>query len=148
MLRQLKDFCEFYNQLLQLQPAATPSCSNGLCAQTSTTTTCSCLSLNTPTTRRCWPSCRSWAASTCGQQHHRSAFHAAGERFVKLYATAARARLGWSGEEAQLFIRMACGYSLNTDSPELQARNLDKDHKNDLKEEANKHRRLLGLNTD
>ncbi|KAJ9520440.1 hypothetical protein QJQ45_000155 [Haematococcus lacustris] len=32
------------------------------------------------------------------------------ERFVKLYAKAARARLGWSGDEAQLFIRMACGH--------------------------------------
>ncbi|KAJ9510116.1 hypothetical protein QJQ45_015597 [Haematococcus lacustris] len=29
------------------------------------------------------------------------------ERFVKLYAKAARARLNWSGEEAQLFIEMA-----------------------------------------
>ncbi|KAJ9505426.1 hypothetical protein QJQ45_009479 [Haematococcus lacustris] len=42
------------------------------------------------------------------------------ERYVKLYAKAARARLSWSGEEAQLFIKLTCGYSLNTDSPELQ----------------------------
>ncbi|KAJ9532346.1 hypothetical protein QJQ45_010350 [Haematococcus lacustris] len=70
------------------------------------------------------------------------------ERFVKLYAKAARARLGWGGEEAQLFIKMACGYSLNTDSPELQACNLDKEHVNDLKEEAAKQRRLLALEED
>ncbi|KAJ9506707.1 hypothetical protein QJQ45_013619 [Haematococcus lacustris] len=66
-------------------------------------------------------------------------------RYVKLYAKAARARLGWSGEEAQLFIKLACGYSLNTDSPELQAATLDKGHVNDLIEEAAKQRRLLAL---
>ncbi|KAJ9531267.1 hypothetical protein QJQ45_006730 [Haematococcus lacustris] len=67
------------------------------------------------------------------------------ERYVKLYAKAARARLGWSGEEAQLFIKLTCGYSLNTDSPELQAAHLDKAHVNDLIEEAAKQRRLLAL---
>ncbi|KAJ9527595.1 hypothetical protein QJQ45_025860 [Haematococcus lacustris] len=63
------------------------------------------------------------------------------ERYVKLYAKAARARLGWSGEEAQLFIKLTCGYSLNTASPELQAAHLDKAHVNDLMEEAAKQRR-------
>ncbi|KAJ9516603.1 hypothetical protein QJQ45_015230 [Haematococcus lacustris] len=53
--------------------------------------------------------------------------------------------LGWSGEEAQLFIKLACGYSLNTDSPELQTATLDKGHVNDLIEEAAKQRRLLAL---
>ncbi|KAJ9508119.1 hypothetical protein QJQ45_021456, partial [Haematococcus lacustris] len=67
------------------------------------------------------------------------------ERYVKLYAKAARARLGWSGEEAQLFTKLTCGYSLNTDSPELQATHLDKAHVNDLMEEAAKQRRLLAL---
>ncbi|KAJ9513838.1 hypothetical protein QJQ45_020914 [Haematococcus lacustris] len=67
------------------------------------------------------------------------------KRYVKLYAKAARARLGWSGEEAQLFIKLACGYSLNTDSPELQADRLDKAHVNDMIEEAAKQRRLLAL---
>ncbi|KAJ9514569.1 hypothetical protein QJQ45_016305 [Haematococcus lacustris] len=67
------------------------------------------------------------------------------ERYVKLYAKAARARLGWSGEQAQLFIKLTCGYSLNTDSPELQAAHLDKAHVNDLIEEAAKQRRLLAL---
>ncbi|KAJ9525806.1 hypothetical protein QJQ45_009310 [Haematococcus lacustris] len=52
---------------------------------------------------------------------------------------------GWSGEEAQLFIKLTCGYSLNTDSPELQAAHLDKAHVNDLIEEAAKQRRLLAL---
>ncbi|GFH15005.1 hypothetical protein HaLaN_11154 [Haematococcus lacustris] len=66
-------------------------------------------------------------------------------RFVKLYAKAARARLGWSGVEAQLFIRMACGYDINAKSSELQAVNLDKEHVADLKEEAAKHHRLLGM---
>ncbi|KAJ9532633.1 hypothetical protein QJQ45_010738 [Haematococcus lacustris] len=67
------------------------------------------------------------------------------ERYVKLYAKAARARLGWSWEEAQLFTKLTCGYSLNTDSPELQAPHLDKAHVNDLMEEAAKQRRLLAL---
>ncbi|KAJ9514178.1 hypothetical protein QJQ45_002291 [Haematococcus lacustris] len=67
------------------------------------------------------------------------------ERYVKLYAKAARARLGWSGEEAQLLTKLTCGYSLNTDSPELQAPHLDKAHVNDLMEEAAKQRRLLAL---
>ncbi|KAJ9513992.1 hypothetical protein QJQ45_021064, partial [Haematococcus lacustris] len=67
------------------------------------------------------------------------------KRYVKLYVKAARARLGWSGEEAQLFIKLACGYSLNTDSPELQADHLDKAHVNDMIEEAAKQRRLLAL---
>ncbi|KAJ9526082.1 hypothetical protein QJQ45_009558 [Haematococcus lacustris] len=67
------------------------------------------------------------------------------ERVVKLYAKAARARLGWSGEEAQLFIKMACGYGINAQSSELQAVNLDKGHVADLIKEANKHRRLLGM---
>ncbi|KAJ9513720.1 hypothetical protein QJQ45_015479 [Haematococcus lacustris] len=71
------------------------------------------------------------------------AMHA--ERYVKLYAKAARAMLGWSGEEAQLFTKLTCGYSLYTDSPELQAAHLDKAHVNDLMEEAAKHRRLLAL---
>ncbi|KAJ9506623.1 hypothetical protein QJQ45_003860 [Haematococcus lacustris] len=48
------------------------------------------------------------------------------ERYVKLYAKAARARLGWSWEAAQLFTKLTCGYSLNTDSPELQAPHLDR----------------------
>ncbi|KAJ9514019.1 hypothetical protein QJQ45_021094 [Haematococcus lacustris] len=67
------------------------------------------------------------------------------ERYVKLYAKAARAMLRWSGEEAQLFTKLTCGYSLNNDSPELQAAHLDKAHVNDLMEEAAKHRRLLAL---
>ncbi|KAJ9508879.1 hypothetical protein QJQ45_028194 [Haematococcus lacustris] len=50
------------------------------------------------------------------------------ERFVKLYAKAARAQLGWSGEEAQLFIKMACGYGINAKSSELKAATLDKEH--------------------
>ncbi|KAJ9513911.1 hypothetical protein QJQ45_020992, partial [Haematococcus lacustris] len=67
------------------------------------------------------------------------------EHFVKLYAKAARAQLGWSGEEAQLFIKMACGYGINAKSSELKAATLDKGHVADLIEEANKHRRLLGM---
>ncbi|KAJ9510773.1 hypothetical protein QJQ45_027602, partial [Haematococcus lacustris] len=67
------------------------------------------------------------------------------ERFVKLYAKAARAQLGWRGEEAQLFIKMACGYGINAKSSELKAATLDKGHVADLIEEANKHRRLLGM---
>ncbi|KAJ9519415.1 hypothetical protein QJQ45_023059 [Haematococcus lacustris] len=67
------------------------------------------------------------------------------ERFVKLYAKAARAKLGWSGEEAQLFGKMACGYGINAHSSELKAATLDKGHVADLIEEANKHRRLLGM---
>ncbi|KAJ9509800.1 hypothetical protein QJQ45_011601 [Haematococcus lacustris] len=67
------------------------------------------------------------------------------ERIVKLYANAARAQLGWSGEEAQLFIKMACGYGINAQSSELKAATLDKGHVADLIEEANKHRRLLGM---
>ncbi|KAJ9509352.1 hypothetical protein QJQ45_001804 [Haematococcus lacustris] len=67
------------------------------------------------------------------------------ERFVKLYAKAARAQLGWSGEEAQRFIKMACGYGINARSSELKAATLDKGHVADLIEEANKHRRLLGM---
>ncbi|KAJ9511898.1 hypothetical protein QJQ45_004510 [Haematococcus lacustris] len=67
------------------------------------------------------------------------------ERFVKLYAKAARAQLGWSGEEAQLFIKMACGYGINANSSELKASTLDKGHVADLIEEANTHRRLLGM---
>ncbi|KAJ9510006.1 hypothetical protein QJQ45_011668 [Haematococcus lacustris] len=67
------------------------------------------------------------------------------ERVVKLYAKAARAQLGWSGEEAQLFIKMACGYGINAKSSELKAATLDKGHVADLIEEANKHRRLLGM---
>ncbi|KAJ9515542.1 hypothetical protein QJQ45_021641 [Haematococcus lacustris] len=50
------------------------------------------------------------------------------ERIVKLYAKAARAQLGWSGDEAQLFIRMACGYGINAKSSELKAATLDKGH--------------------
>ncbi|KAJ9516424.1 hypothetical protein QJQ45_011097 [Haematococcus lacustris] len=67
------------------------------------------------------------------------------ERIVKLYAKAARAQLGWSGEEAQLFIRMACGYGINAHSSELKAATLDKGHVADMIEEANTHRRLLGM---
>ncbi|KAJ9524814.1 hypothetical protein QJQ45_003054 [Haematococcus lacustris] len=55
------------------------------------------------------------------------------------------APLGWSGEEAQLFIRMACGYGINAQSSELKAATLDKGHVADLIEEANTHRRLLGM---
>ncbi|KAJ9519509.1 hypothetical protein QJQ45_000602 [Haematococcus lacustris] len=62
-----------------------------------------------------------------------------------VYAKAARAQLGWSGEEAQLFIKMACGYGINAKSSELKAATLDKGHVADLIEEANKHRRLLGM---
>ncbi|KAJ9518201.1 hypothetical protein QJQ45_010165 [Haematococcus lacustris] len=40
---------------------------------------------------------------------------------------------------------MACGYGINAKSSELQAANLGKDHVNDLKEVAAKHRRLLGM---
>ncbi|KAJ9530481.1 hypothetical protein QJQ45_012457 [Haematococcus lacustris] len=69
----------------------------------------------------------------------------AAERIVKLYAKAARARLNWSGKEAQLFIRMACGYGINDKSSELKAATLDKGHVADLIEEANTHRRLLGM---
>ncbi|KAJ9518350.1 hypothetical protein QJQ45_010322 [Haematococcus lacustris] len=43
---------------------------------------------------------------------------------------------------------MACGYSLNADSPELQAATLDKGHVADLIEEAAKQRRLLALEED
>ncbi|KAJ9529103.1 hypothetical protein QJQ45_007767 [Haematococcus lacustris] len=67
------------------------------------------------------------------------------ERIVKLYAKAARAQLGWSGEEAQLFIRMACGYGINAKSSELKAATLDKGHVADLIEEANTHPCLLGM---
>ncbi|KAJ9524494.1 hypothetical protein QJQ45_019553 [Haematococcus lacustris] len=67
------------------------------------------------------------------------------ERIVKLYAKAARAKLGWSGEEAQLFIRMVCGYGINAHSSELKSATLDKGHVADLIEEANTHRRLLGM---
>ncbi|KAJ9509175.1 hypothetical protein QJQ45_001665 [Haematococcus lacustris] len=56
------------------------------------------------------------------------------ERFVKLYAKAARAMLGWSGVEAQLFIKLLG-----------EATDLDKEHVADLKEEADKHRRLLSM---
>ncbi|KAJ9512270.1 hypothetical protein QJQ45_012947 [Haematococcus lacustris] len=66
-------------------------------------------------------------------------------RIVKLYAKAARAKIGWSGEEAQLFIRMVCGYGINAHSSELEAATLDKGHVADLIEEANTHRRLLGM---
>ncbi|KAJ9512553.1 hypothetical protein QJQ45_018941 [Haematococcus lacustris] len=66
-------------------------------------------------------------------------------RFVKPYAKAARAQLGWNGEEAQLFIKMACGYGINAKSSELMAATLDKGHVADLIEEANKHRRILGM---
>ncbi|KAJ9527794.1 hypothetical protein QJQ45_005653 [Haematococcus lacustris] len=52
---------------------------------------------------------------------------------------------GWSGEEALLFIKLTCGYSLNSDSPEQQSSDLDKAHVKDLKEEAAKQRRLLAL---
>ncbi|GFH06689.1 uncharacterized protein HaLaN_01359 [Haematococcus lacustris] len=78
------------------------------------------------------------------QQHYSDP----GKAFLKLYAKAARARVGWSGEEAQLFIKLACRYSLNTDSPELQACNLEKEHVNDLIEEAAEQRRLLALEED
>ncbi|KAJ9509908.1 hypothetical protein QJQ45_011490 [Haematococcus lacustris] len=67
------------------------------------------------------------------------------ERFVKLYAKAARAMLGWSGVEAQLFIKLVCGYGIDAKSLELKATDLDKEHVADLKEEANKHRRLLSM---
>ncbi|KAJ9527195.1 hypothetical protein QJQ45_025441 [Haematococcus lacustris] len=64
---------------------------------------------------------------------------------VKLYAKVARARLGWSGVEAQLFIRMACGYGIDAKRSELRATGLDKKHVANLKEDADKHRRLLGM---
>ncbi|KAJ9507207.1 hypothetical protein QJQ45_004807 [Haematococcus lacustris] len=50
------------------------------------------------------------------------------QRIVKLYAKAAGAQLGWSSEEAQLFIRMACGYGINARSSELKAATLAKGH--------------------
>ncbi|GFH28983.1 uncharacterized protein HaLaN_27563, partial [Haematococcus lacustris] len=53
--------------------------------------------------------------------------------------------LGWSGDVAQLFIKLTCGYSLNADSAELHASNLDKEHVAQLEEEAAKHRQLLGF---
>ncbi|KAJ9510070.1 hypothetical protein QJQ45_011705 [Haematococcus lacustris] len=40
---------------------------------------------------------------------------------------------------------MACGYGINAHSSELKAATLDKGHVADLIEEANKHRRLLGM---
>ncbi|GFH13975.1 uncharacterized protein HaLaN_09946 [Haematococcus lacustris] len=40
---------------------------------------------------------------------------------------------------------MACGYGINVKSSELQAATLDKGHVADLMEEADKHRRLLGM---
>ncbi|KAJ9532595.1 hypothetical protein QJQ45_010669 [Haematococcus lacustris] len=40
---------------------------------------------------------------------------------------------------------MACGYGINAQSSELKAATLDKGHVADLIEEANKHRRLLGM---
>ncbi|KAJ9529002.1 hypothetical protein QJQ45_007071 [Haematococcus lacustris] len=64
------------------------------------------------------------------------------ERFVKLYAKAARAMLGWSGVEAQLLVKLVCGYALDADSPELQASDLDVGHVEELKAEAAKQRRL------
>ncbi|KAJ9519769.1 hypothetical protein QJQ45_013464 [Haematococcus lacustris] len=67
------------------------------------------------------------------------------ERFVKLYAKAARAMLGWIGVETQLFIKLACGYALNVNSSELQASNLSVEHVDALKDEAAKQRLLLGL---
>ncbi|KAJ9529284.1 hypothetical protein QJQ45_007965 [Haematococcus lacustris] len=39
------------------------------------------------------------------------------------------------GRAGELFIKLTCGYSLNTDSPELQAAHLDRAHVNDLIEE-------------
>ncbi|KAJ9504864.1 hypothetical protein QJQ45_013586 [Haematococcus lacustris] len=66
-------------------------------------------------------------------------------RFVKLYAKAARARLNWSDEEAQLYIKMVCGYGINAQSSELQSATLDKAYVADLIEEADKHRGLLGM---
>ncbi|GFH17667.1 hypothetical protein HaLaN_14349 [Haematococcus lacustris] len=53
--------------------------------------------------------------------------------------------LAWSGVEAQLFIKLACGYTLNADSPVLQASDLDVGHVEELKAEAGKQRRLLGM---
>ncbi|KAJ9526464.1 hypothetical protein QJQ45_009948 [Haematococcus lacustris] len=43
---------------------------------------------------------------------------------------------------------MACGYGINAKSSELKAATLDKGHVADLIEEANKHRRLLGMNKE
>ncbi|KAJ9530560.1 hypothetical protein QJQ45_012501 [Haematococcus lacustris] len=40
---------------------------------------------------------------------------------------------------------MACGYGINAKSPELKAATLDKGHVADMIEEANTHRRLLGM---
>ncbi|KAJ9509954.1 hypothetical protein QJQ45_011447 [Haematococcus lacustris] len=61
------------------------------------------------------------------------------------YSNPGKAQLRWSGEEAQLFIMMACGYGINAKSSELKAATLDKGHVADLVEEANTHRRLLGM---
>ncbi|KAJ9510918.1 hypothetical protein QJQ45_027858 [Haematococcus lacustris] len=44
------------------------------------------------------------------------------------YSNPGKAQLGWSGEEAQLFIKMACGYGINANSSELKAATLDKGH--------------------
>ncbi|KAJ9514406.1 hypothetical protein QJQ45_012373 [Haematococcus lacustris] len=115
MLRQLKDFCKFF---------ANPNfktCYNQL-------------------QRRLDPSNQALVAKL----QELGSINLA-ERIVKLYAKAARAQLGWSGEEAQLFIRMACGYGINAQSSELKAATLDKGHVADLIEEANTHRRLLGM---
>ncbi|KAJ9517150.1 hypothetical protein QJQ45_009096 [Haematococcus lacustris] len=43
---------------------------------------------------------------------------------------------------------MACGYGINAHSSELKAATLDKGHVADLIEEANTHRRLLGMNKE
>ncbi|KAJ9530541.1 hypothetical protein QJQ45_012516 [Haematococcus lacustris] len=75
------------------------------------------------------------------QQHYSNP----GKALCQAHAKAARAKLGWSGQEAQLFIRMACGYGINAHSSELKAATLDKGHVADLIEEANRHRRLLGM---
>ncbi|KAJ9506288.1 hypothetical protein QJQ45_000081 [Haematococcus lacustris] len=57
----------------------------------------------------------------------------------------AGARLNRSGKEAQLCIKMACGYGINAQSSELQAATLDKGHVAEMREAADKHRRLLNM---
>ncbi|KAJ9525764.1 hypothetical protein QJQ45_003429 [Haematococcus lacustris] len=85
------------------------------------------------------------AASTSRKREAPAANKPRAAKQVKLYAKVARARLGWSGVEAQLFIRMACGYGIHAKSSELRATGLNKKHVANLKEDADKHRRLLGM---
>ncbi|KAJ9522010.1 hypothetical protein QJQ45_005048 [Haematococcus lacustris] len=75
------------------------------------------------------------------QQHYSNP----GKAHCQAVRQGSQGQLGWSGEEAQLFIRMACGYGINAKSSELKAATLDKGHVADLIDEGNTHRRLLGM---